>query len=96
MPPRSLALRVTALVALAVGFSLAYVQSARLSWQQLDAAIDAEDLLNEYWVLGIWPDLNSAEGVSSEWRDQAATANCGPEGEAGSNRWPNLEPSAPL
>jgi hypothetical protein len=35
-------------------------------------------------------------GVSREWGDHAAFANCGPGLETGSKRWPNPEPSALL
>jgi hypothetical protein len=43
-----------------------------------------------------WFAVRAAWGLSRNWGDQAATANCGPAEEAGSNRWPNPEPSAPL
>jgi TRAP-type transport system periplasmic protein len=40
--------------------------------------------------------MATAAGVSREWGDHAAFANCGPGQETGSKRWPIPEPSAPL
>ena len=74
MPKRSLALRVTALVALsvlvssAVGFAFAYVQVVRLLRAQLDATIVAEaaDLADEYRAVGL-------EGLRATMKARAAS-----------------------